>query len=263
VSPRGALVAAVLGAALAGAPGPAHARAASAGQGSSPAATFAGGQRTDAAFAAASLVEGPAADGPPAEGPPADVAVLRPVSDDPLLVEASARIRLELGSVGLTSALVDAGDAFPARVALVREDGVVTIDVLGTPAVGAALHRRVRVPPEEGGGDPAVVAVRAVELLRGIRLEVRRAPPPRPPRAADPETTAEVAAREPDAPAWRFEVGLGALTARPLGAALGVGPAVAAAGAIAPHLSITAAFAGPFFTDRPGTPGGSAHTRES
>jgi hypothetical protein len=185
------------------------------------------------------------------------------VSDDPVLVAASERIRLELGAEGSTSALVEGGDSFAARVALVREDGVVTIDVLGTPAAGAPLHRRVRVPREEGGDDPAVIAVRAVELLRGIHLEVRR-PPSRPPAwpAASDAVAEATPAREPAHDDWRFEAGLGFLTARPLGAALAVGPAVAAAGAIAPHVSFTATFAGPFSTDRPGTPDGSAHTTE-
>jgi hypothetical protein len=195
------------------------------------------------------------------EGPRADVAVVRPVSDDPVLVAASARIRLELGAGGSTSALVDVGDGFPARVALVREDGVPTIDVLGTPAAGAVLHRRVRVPRAEGGDDPAVLAVRAVELLRGIRLEVRRIPVVAPAPAATADADGD-APKEPERATWRFEAGLGVLTARPFGAALAAGPALAAAGVIAPHVSFTATFAGPFFTDRPGTPDGSAHTGE-
>jgi hypothetical protein len=201
-------------------------------------------------------------DAPATEGPRPEVAVLRPASDDPVLVAASARIQLELGASGLASALVDEPEGFPARVALVREDGVATIDVLATPAVGAPLHRRVRVPLEEGGDDPAVLAVRAAEVLRGIRLDVRRAPAPSPPRAAAPEVDVASPAREPEPPVWRFEAGLAVLSARPLGAAVGVGPAVAAAGAIAPHVSFTASVCGPFFTDRPSTPVGSAHTRE-
>jgi hypothetical protein len=206
------------------------------------------------------LAAAPARAAPPdaTEGPRAEVAVLRPVSDDPVLVEASRRLQLELGASGLTSALVDAGGDFEARVALVREDGVVTIDVLGTPAVGATLHRRVRVPIEEGGGDPAVVAV-----LRGIRLEVRRVPPAPAPRSTVQELDVDAPARQPEPPpVWRFEAGLGVLTARPLAAAVGVGPTVAAAGAIAPHVSFMASFAGPFFTNRPPTPEGSAHTTE-
>lgn len=197
------------------------------------------------------------------EGPHADVAVLRPVGDDPVLVEASRRLQLELGASGLASALVDVGEGFSARVALVRVDGVVTIDVLGTPAAGAPRHRRVTVPPEDGGGDPAVIAVRAAELLRGIRLEVRRATAPAPARAQVFEPAPEPA-RAPEGPAFvfRFEAGVGVLSARPFGAALAAGPAVAASGAIAPHVSVTAALAGPFFTDRPPTPEGSAHTRE-
>jgi hypothetical protein len=195
-------------------------------------------------------------------GPRPEVAILRPPSDDPVLVAASARIQLELGAGGLASALVDSADGFPARVALVREDGVATIDVLGTRVAGAPLHRRVRVPPDEGGGDPAVLAVRAAELLRGIRLDVRRAPAPPAPGPAVAELEAAAPVREPEPAIWRFEAGVGVLSARPVAAALGVGPTVAAAGMIAPHLSITASFAGPFFTNRPATPDGSAHTSE-
>lgn len=190
------------------------------------------------------------------------VAVLRPAGDDPVLVAAAARTQLELGASGVRSALIDAGDGYAARVAFVREDGVATIDVLGTPAAGAAIHRRVPVPRDAGGDDAAVLAVRAVEVLRGIQLELRR------PRgeARLPVTTTETATRAPapmpETATWRFELGLGTLTARPFGAAFGVGPVVSAAGAIAPHVSIAAAFAGPFFTDRPEAPDGTADTRE-
>jgi hypothetical protein len=213
--------------------------------------------------ALACLASEAAGEGPVA-GPPADVAVLQPASDDPVLVAASARIRLELGASGLTSALVDGGDAFPARVALVREDGVATIDVIGTLASGAPLHRRVRVPREDGGDDPAVLAVRAVELLRGIRLgeaPVTSAPPRATP-AAELRAEATADATSTEQPEWRFEAGAGVLSARPYAAALGLGPTFAAAAGIASHVSIIATFAGPFFTDRPPTPDGSAHTHE-
>jgi hypothetical protein len=190
------------------------------------------------------------------------VAVLRPVGDDHVLVEASARIRLELGAGGLTSALVDAADGFPSRVALVREDGIVTIDVLGTLTDGAALHRRVRVPPDEGGADPAVIAVRAAELLRGIRLEVRRPSSLTP--AATPSAVESVATPvpTPEVRLIRLGAGMGTLTARPIGAALSLGPTVSASVPIMRHVSFVAGAAGPFFTDRPATPVGSAHTRE-
>lgn len=196
------------------------------------------------------------------EGPRAEVAVLRPASDDRVLVEASRRLQLELGANGLASALVDVGEGFPARVALVRVDGVVTIDVLAAPAAGAPLQRRVSVAPEEGGSDPAVIAVRAAELLRGIRLEVRRPPAPAPRRAQAADAVTATPSTAEERPTWRFEAGVGVLSARPLGAALALGPTVSAAGRIAPHVAFTAFFAGPFFTDRPPTPDGSAHTRE-
>ncbi len=90
-----------------------------------------------------------------------------------------------------------------------------------------------------------------------MRRPRRRAPPRRSCRRRD------APARQPEPPpVWRFEAGLGVLTARPFATAFGVGPTVAAAGVIAPHVSFAAGFAGPFFTDRPGTPDGSAHTSE-
>jgi hypothetical protein len=198
------------------------------------------------------------------EGPVPTVAVLRPASDDPVLVEAATRIQMELGASGSPSALVDAGDGFPARVALVRVDGVAIIDVLGTLADGGTLHRRVPVPTDEGGGDPAVIAVRAVEILRGIGLDVRRARPAALAKTdvlAEPEL-ASSDARAPERADLCLAAGLAVLSGRPVGAALAVGPTLAASAAFWRYASVVASFAGPFSTTRPPTVEGSAHTRE-
>jgi hypothetical protein len=217
-----------------------------------------------ACLAATSTRGAPIASSPATVGPVPDVAVLRPASDDAVLVEASTRLQLELGASGSTSALVDVAEGYPARVALVREDGVAVIDVLGTLADGGELHRRVPVPPDEGGDDPAVIAVRAVELLRGIRLGARRPPPAAAARAAvSPEPwPTSTDARGPEHVGWRLGAGLGVLSARPLGDALAAGPVLAASAGLWRHVSVAALFAGPFFTDRPATPQGSARTRE-
>ncbi|HVZ71671.1 MAG TPA: hypothetical protein VHJ20_04790 [Polyangia bacterium] len=190
--------------------------------------------------------------------------MLRPAADDRVLVEAAARARLELGAAGLTSASVDtAGDAYPARLAFVREDGVATIDLLGTLADGSPLERRVPVPRGAGGDDPALLALRAVEILRGMRLASRR---PTPVVAAAP---AEIAAETPPPPPpkrppFRAFAGLAALEGRVVGSGAGVAPSVAAgiAASVVPHVAIELTVAGPFFRDLAPTTAGSAHTRE-
>ncbi len=200
-----------------------------------------------------------------AAGPGVDVAVLAPVRDDRVLVEAARRVGLELGASGFTSAPVEtAGDGYSARVAFVREDGVATIDLLGTLADGSPLDRRVRVPREEGGDDPAVLALRAAELLRGMRLAAHR---PRP--AAPAPSTVSVDGDAPVAPPPPTEIvrlfaGGAALEGRLTGAGAGLAPSVTlgVSANVTPHVAILVAVAGPFFRDLAPTPSGSAHTRE-
>jgi hypothetical protein len=213
-----------------------------------------------AAKALVVLLASASARGAPA---PPEVAVLRPPGADRVLVEASTRLLQELGASGLTSALVDAAGDAPTHVAFGRDGDLPTIDVLATQPDGTALERRIRVQPDEGGGDPSVLAVRAVELLRALRLEVH-------PAAAVAPTPPALASAEPDgveAPqaeprAWRLAVGPSALEARPYGAALAFAPALAVSMTFLRNISIVGLGAGPFFTDRPATPVGSAHTRE-
>jgi hypothetical protein len=199
-------------------------------------------------------------------GPRVDVAVLNPARDDRVLVEAAARVRLELGANGLTSAPVDtAGDGYAARVAFVREDGVATIDLLGTLADGSALDRRVRVPREEGGDDAAVLALRAAELLRGMRLAARS--PPRAAPAPAAELVVDVDGPAPPAATTgpvRLVAGAAALEGRLTGPGAGVAPSVAlgVSAAVTPSVAIVVSVAGPFFRDLAPTASGSAHTHE-
>jgi len=198
-----------------------------------------------------------------AHGAPPDVAVLRPPGADRVLVEAAARLRQELGASGMTSDLVDAADDTSTHVTFVREDGVATIDVVAARADAAPdlapARRRVHVHADEGGDDPSVLAVRAVELLRGLRLEVRPAPPPAPTAPPEPDV---VEATPPSPHTWRFAAGASVLEARPYAAARSLGPTLGAAVSVLPNASLVTTVAGPFFTNRPPTPAGSAHTRE-
>jgi hypothetical protein len=203
---------------------------------------------------------------PAASGPRVDVAVLRPAADDGVLVAAAARVRLELGASGFTSTLVEtAGDAPQARLAFVREDGVATIDLLASLADGTPHHRRLGVPRAAGGDDAAVLALRAVELLRGMRLAARRPPAARP--VAAPELIVDQEA--PAAPGdslgpLRLFAGLAALEGRLVGAGAGLSPGVALglSAAVAPHVALVLSGAGPFFRDLEPTLAGSAHTHE-
>ena len=112
------------------------------------------------------------------------VTVVDPPADDRVLVEAGLRIRSELDAAGLSNrAVTCAGGvgsvgcdatASAAAIALSRQDGLATIRVIATLPDGYELHRLIRVPRPAGGDDPSVLAVRAVELLRDIYLDVPR-----------------------------------------------------------------------------------------
>lgn len=168
------------------------------------------------------------------------VTVVEPPAGDRVLVEAGLRIRAELDAAGLSNrALTCAGGvasdscdatASAAAIALSRQDGLATIRVIASLPDGYELHRLIHVPPAAGGDDPQVLAVRAVELLRDIYLDVpreiaqREAPPPAP---APPPTVAIAAvAPEPVVPLERtpMRVFLGAAV---LGGRRGLGPAIA------------------------------------
>jgi hypothetical protein len=187
------------------------------------------------------------------------VTVVDPPTGDRILVEAALRIRSELDaanlsnraitcSAGVGSASCDA-TASAAAIALSRQDGLATIRVIATLPDGYELHRLIRVPAAAGGDDPAVLAVRAVELLRDIYLDVprdfphREAPkPPEPPPVIQIEPPPVGPA---DHKALRMFLG-----AAVLGGRAGLGPAIAPVLGVAlplgRGLSLAGAASGPF-----------------
>jgi hypothetical protein len=189
------------------------------------------------------------------------VAVRRPPPGDTVLEEAGSRIRSELSAMGLEGQFVDcppnvAGEqagcpnvTAPATISLTRDDGVVEIGVQTFLPDGLELGRHVRVLASDGGDDPSVLAVRAVELLRDLRLTGRRPAPARRAGPARDDEDPKPPPPPPVPPRWQLSAGV-ALLASPRADQPGVGPAFApaiAGGAIVgPGLSIVASLAGPF-----------------
>jgi hypothetical protein len=202
------------------------------------------------------------------------VAVIRPPVGDSVLEEASLRIRSELDAAGTSNRLIDCsgpGNPEPhdcpdssavARIALFREEGVATLQVLASLPDGLELRRHVRVPAEAGGSDPAVLAVRAVELLRDLYLDIPRvARRPTPTAAAaKPNETRATAAAAPAEPvlAGSAFLGGGVVQGR-WGLNAAPGPSVGVGVAIRSRLRLLASVAGPFQT-RVGPSGAEADT---
>ncbi len=179
--------------------------------------------------------------GSPAGGPsvPASrVVVLHPPGADPLTSEAVARVTGELAAAGFAvTALESQADAEPrAEVdAASRAHAPVAVFALraGPPGgeaeiwlsdrtTGATEVRRVDLRGEPPGRAPVVLAVRAVEILRGALEGIAaRAAPPRA-RPAAPAPAAALKAALPPAPPRRpleLVAGLGGL-----GGPGGIGP---------------------------------------
>ena len=187
------------------------------------------------------------------------VTVVDPPADDRILVEAGLRIRAELDAANLSNrALTCAGGigsaacdatASAAAIALSRQDGLATIRVIATLPDGYELHRLIRVSGPAGGDDPAVLAVRAVELLRDIYLDVPRDFPHRDAAkpAAPPPPVIQVEAPVVSADRKALRMFLGAAV---LGGRHGLGPAIAPVlGASLPiwgGLSLAGTASGPF-----------------
>jgi hypothetical protein len=185
------------------------------------------------------------------------VAVIRPPPGDPVLDEASARIQLEMAAVGNQSRLVDcphpeapgasqcASLSSAVRIWLSREEGTVFIQVVAALPDGLELRRHVRVAPSDGGEDPSVLAVRAVELLRDIYLDVPRVSPPPAVATAAPPLALATPPASPSVITARVSGGIGMLSGRD-----GLGPSAAplfALGESFPHhLMANALLAGPF-----------------
>lgn len=134
-----------------------------------------------ALLALLATASGPAIGAPP---PPPVVLIARPADADPVLEETTLRLRAELAAAGYGSqAAMCAEDprsgraACPrdetlATISLARANGTTTIAVTSKLRKGADLRREVQVNADDGGGDATLLAVRAVELLRDLQLEV-------------------------------------------------------------------------------------------
>ena len=202
------------------------------------------------------------------------VAVMRPPAGDPVLEEASVRIRAELDATGTSNRLIDcpgpgtperpdcADSSSAARISLFREDGIATIQVMASLPDGLELRRHVRVPPETGGDDPSVLAVRAVELLRDMYLDIPRVASrqqPAPPSGSSGPAKAAGTAPPAGAVSGRAFVGAGVLQGRwGLGAA--PAPAFGFGVSFLSRLVLMATVAGPFHTSVGFDPTGRAET---
>ncbi len=201
---------------------------------------------------------------PPVETAPSTnslVAVRRPPPGDTVLAEAGSRLRSELAAMGLEGQFVDCPptesdpadcpDAeMTATISLARrDDGIVEISVRTILPDGLELSRHVRVLARDGGDDPAVLAVRAVELLRDLKLTGQRPAPRRPTGPAWDDEEPRLPPPPPVPPRWNLSTGV-ALLGSPNGDQPGVGPAlglmIGAGAIIGPHLSVVASLDGPF-----------------
>lgn len=214
-----------------------------------------------------------AADAAPPAGARSGVLVIRPPSEEALLQEASLRIRSELEASGTSSQLIDCSTAgmptapncgdssAAARISLSREEGIATIQVTASLPDGLELRRHVRVPPESGGGDPSVLAVRAVELLRDIYLDIPRVErKPEPVPAASPRASpAPSVAPPPQVVQGRAFLG-GALLQGRWGLGAATAPAFGFGVTLYSRLSIVIGVAGPFHERVGSTAEGMAET---
>jgi hypothetical protein len=191
------------------------------------------------------------------------VAVIRAPVGDSVLEEASLRLRSELDAAGTSNRLIDCsgpGNPEPhdcpdasavARISLFREEGIATLQVLASLPDGLELRRHVRVPAEMGGSDPSVLAVRAVELLRDLYLDIPRVA--RRPQPAAATTSRPTAGRDtvaaPPAPdrsvAGSAFLGAGVLQGR-WGLSAAAGPSLGFGITFQGRLRVLATVAGPF-----------------
>jgi hypothetical protein len=202
-----------------------------------------------------------------APSPNSIVAVRRPPPGDTVLEEAGSRLRSELAAMGLEGQFVDCPPTendttdcpdveATATISLARrDDGIVEIGVRTILPDGLELSRHVRVLGRDGGDDPAVLAVRAVELLRDLRLTGRRPAQRRPmgPARDDEEPKIPLPPPPPPVPPrWHLSVGVAMLASPASNQTPGVGPAlgvtIGAGAIIGPNLLVVASFAGPFDT---------------
>jgi hypothetical protein len=113
---------------------------------------------------------------------------------------------------------------------------------------GLELRRHVRVAPDAGGNDPSVLAVRAVELLRDIYLDIpriTRQPEPAAPAAAKSPPPAGAAGAPSSQVSGRAFVAAGALNGR-RGLGTAVGPVFGFGISWASRLTLLGSVSGPF-----------------
>ncbi len=180
-----------------------------------------------------------------ADGARSRVALVRSSSSDRVLREASTRVRAELLDAGFEVVEVDrppgdprseVEDAAPetssfATIAMSRAPNGAFADVwISDHVTGKTVVRRIEV-----GVDPnatAVLAIRALELLRASLLEVAAtAPPSQPPMSAPDDVMKWIAPALPQAPPRPLlqgsALGVGALALHGLsGIGLAIGPTV-------------------------------------
>lgn len=214
-----------------------------------------------------------------AQAPRSRVTLVRTRSDDPLLSEASTRLRAELAGAGFDVIEVDRapGDSRTlvegsgdrkgsiATVAIERAGAGATADVWISDRVsGKTVVRRLRV----GGGPRAatVLAIRALELLRASLLEVVL---PAPAAKKQPETAPSDVVKwvEPTLPEAAPErelfdgvtLGVGVQALHGLqGIGLAIGPTLRAIHGIASHGFGRLVLAGPLGSPTLSEPEGSA-----
>jgi hypothetical protein len=229
------------------------------------------------ALAPAHAVEG--ASGGAGINEPKNVAVVRSLSDDPVLNEGAFRICSELAAAGVPSQLVDcpattaadepvcarlaeapSGDLgrFDAIISLSRDDGVSVIDAITVLTDGSTMRRRLLVWPDQGGDDSSVLAVRSVEVLRDMRLDVRRETQMHAAAAVPP---VELAGASAVLARWRLMATAEALQGR-LQFGPSIGPALAVSAALGPHISVSVTGAGPFFASFTARAGEGASIRQ-
>lgn len=207
------------------------------------------------------------------------VGILAPDTSDPIIAEAVARLRAELHLAGLENELIDCEAAQDARacsdertdvpdgeavtpaaratragveraiIALAREDGVVTIEVIERLRNGSKFFRLVYVPARDGGDDPAVLAVRGVELLRDLHMDVERNRATAPAAPAAPPVVANAPGPPPATPGpWRISALAGLLQGRD-GLGPRVGPVLGVSRAFGRRWAVGLLASGPYFQD--------------
>jgi hypothetical protein len=153
----------------------------------------------------------------------AAVAIQRADDADPVVLAAGLRMRSELAAAGYTGQIVPCtvdprngpvdcpqSDALDS-ISLARAGDATSIFAASVLPNGRRSWRRLQVTDADGGSDPALVAVRAVELLRDVQVQLAAS------AALDPEdpTPLEPFAQPPPHPPneWRLLAGVSMLIA--------------------------------------------------